>query len=59
MAPDIATKHNYCHHKQGKISRQRFQNANEKVAEPLLINNKLNKTRTPTKLQSYLKLYTT
>jgi hypothetical protein len=42
MAPDIATKHNYCHYKQRKISRERFQNAKEKVAEPLLINNKLN-----------------
>ena len=42
MAPDIATKHNYCHHKQGKISREQFQNAEKKVSEPLLINNKLN-----------------
>ena len=22
MAPDVATKHNYCHHKQGKISKE-------------------------------------
>ena len=42
MPPDIATKNNYCHHKQGKISREQFQNAKEKVVEPLLINNKLN-----------------
>ena len=41
MAPDIATNHNYYHHKQSKISREQFQNAKENVAEPLLINNKL------------------
>ena len=42
MAPYIATNHNFYHHKQSKISREQFQNAKEKVAEPLLINNKLN-----------------
>ena len=42
MAPDIATKHSYFHHKQSKTSREQFQNAKEKVVEPLLINNKLN-----------------
>ena len=42
MAPDIATNHNFYHHKQSKISREQFQNAKENVAEPLLINNKLN-----------------
>ena len=40
MAPDIATKHTYCHHKQGKISRKQFQQAEEKVSEPLLDYNK-------------------
>ena len=40
MAPDIATKHNYCHHKQGKIIKKQFQKAEEKVSEPLLVYNK-------------------
>ena len=41
MAPDIATKHNYCHHKQGKKSKKQFQKAEEKVSEQLLlVNNK-------------------
>ena len=40
MAPDIATKHNCCHHKQGKISKKQFQKALEKVSEPLLVYNK-------------------
>ena len=38
MAPDIATKHNYCHHKQGKISKKQFQNSEEKASEQLLVN---------------------
>ena len=37
MAPDIAAKHNYCHRKQGTISRKQFQKAEEKVSEPLLV----------------------
>ena len=37
MAPDVATKHNYCHHRQGKISKKLFQKAEEKVSEPLLV----------------------
>ena len=41
MAPDIATKHNYYHHKQGKISKKQFQKAEEKISEQLLIYNKL------------------
>ena len=40
MAPDIATKHNFCHHKQGKISKKQFQKAVETVSEPLLVYNK-------------------
>ena len=37
MAPDIATKNNYCHHKQSKISREQFQQIEEKVSEPLCV----------------------
>ena len=37
MAPDIATEHNYCHCKQGKISKKQFQKAEETVSEQLLI----------------------
>ena len=40
MAPDIATKHNYCNHKQGKISKKQFQKAEEKVSEQLLVYHK-------------------
>ena len=37
MAPDIATQHNCCHYKQGKISKKQFQKAEETVSEPLLV----------------------
>ena len=30
MAPDIATKPNYCHLKQGKISKKQIQKAEER-----------------------------
>ena len=40
MAPDIATKHNYRHHKQGKIGKKQFPKAEEKVSEQLLVYNK-------------------
>ena len=36
MAPDIATKHNYCHLKQGKISKKQFQKAEETVRAMLV-----------------------
>ncbi len=48
MAPDIATKHNYCHLKQGKISKKQIQKAEEIVSEPLLVyNNKIRMCRNP------------